>query len=243
MGYKVASSGKSSFSNTLRELNASGLTIGSGGFKFNIPSLNVIMGGSGSSNSIVMSAGSLVQTMTAGARGVFCIGAIIGDSALALSTLKKCFDYIMMTGLSLLNDIYKVCIARLNDILKTVYGITLSIFSTIKNVIGAINGIIDLVEKIYKAIKNASKLDLGKLFDKENCDFFIANLFRCMMGKLVDPYIQKFKTNVTQKINDYTANIPDKISQTVEPVTSMSTFVDNQAMFVNKFTNQVGNLF
>lgn len=225
-------------------LNANGLaSMSFGGVTVSLPSLyatfNNIEDPAGLGG-IIASPGSIVQTLTKGARGVFCIGALLTDPAMMLNMLKMCGQYLAALGLKFVNDIYKSCISRINRILSTVYGIVLGYFNTIKNIITAIKNLGDLWEKITNFKMGESLLD--KLFKKENCDYFIANIMRCMMNKLLEPYISKYKRKINQKITDFADGIESNIVSSTAPLTSMSNFLDMQATSVNKFTAQVGEL-
>lgn len=228
----------------LNELNSGGFNLKIGGFNINLPSLNV------SNNSIetpgiggyIASAGSVVQTLTAGARGVFCIGAVLTDPTAALKVLGLCGDFITAIGLQLVNDLYKVCLARVNNILSTVYGITLGYFKTIKNVIKAIQGIGDLIDNLINFWDDRGESKLGKLFERENCDYMVANLLRCMMSKMIEPYLTNIRDGLTQEINDVGIGIQNKVIKNTEITSSMSKYLDQQSIFVNKFTTQVNEL-
>ena len=231
-------------SSLINELNSGGYNLKIGGFNVNLPSLNV-------SNSSIEtpgiggylgSAGSIVQTLTSGARGVFCIGAVLTDPAAALKVLILCVDFIGAIGLQLINDLYKTCLARLNNILSTVYGITLGYFNTIKNIIKAIQGIGDLISKLIDFWNGRGESKLNKLFDRENCDFMVANLLRCMMAKMIEPYLTKIRDDLTQKINDVGIGLQNEIIENTAVATSMSKYFDQQAIFVNKFTTQVSEI-
>lgn len=225
----------------INELNSGGYNLKIGGFNVNLPSLNV----SNSSietpgiGSYLGSAGSLVQTLTSGARGVFCVGAVLTDPASALKTLSLCVDFLGAIGLQLINDLYKTCLARLNNILSTVYGITLGYANIIKSVIRAVQGIGDLITEIINFWDRRGEFKLGKLFDRENCDFMIANLLRCTMAKMIDPYITNLRTDLSQNINNVGIPVQDDVIKNTALTTSMAKYFEQQAIFVNKFTAQV----
>lgn len=233
-----------SFADLANTLSSTGMNLNFGSFKFNIPSLTLFNDSieTPGVGTFCYSSGSLVQMMTNGARGVFCIGAILTDPQMLLNVLRMCGEYILAHGLALINDIYKTCIARINNILSSVYGIVLGYFKTIKNVIKAIQGLADLWDKICDAWNSKSSGIFDKIFDKENCDFMVANLMRCMMSKLLEPYLTKLKLNIQGEINDFAGEIDNEIHATTQPLTSMSSYLDNQATYVNKFTAQVSEI-
>jgi hypothetical protein len=228
---------------TLNQLNSGSYWTKLGGLSVNLPSLATTYSKAGTIGAFVASAGSVVQTFTKGARGIFCIASVLTNPTQLLNVLTSCLDYLGAIGLQLVNDLYKTCIARLNNILSTVYGITLSYFNTIKNIINCIKNIGKMFKKIYDWWKDRSWEKLMKLFDRENCDFMVANLLRCLMSKWLEPYISKLQLKATQAINDVGNKINSKIIDSTATTTALSTYLDNQTQFINKFTAQVGAIF
>lgn len=231
----------SKLGNIANNLMAGTVTFNIGGFKINLNSLNILcttieypgLGG------FLASPTSVVQTLTNGARGVFCIGAVLTDPAMMLNTLTMCLEYIEALGISIMNDLYKVCLDRVNAILSEVYGIVLGYFKTIKSVISMIKNVGGLINDVsnFKLKKGSDLLD--ELFNRKNCDYVVANLLRCMIAKMLQPYIDKFKNGAIQKILDVSDDISDSIQENTNAVTAMSDYIGQQARFVDKFTTQV----
>lgn len=225
----------------IKALNSGGFNIKVGGFTLNLPSLNVTskaietpgIGGN------ITSLGSAVQILTAGARGVLCIGSLLSNPSELLKTLNLCKDFVVALGLQFVNDLYKTCIARINNILSSVYGLTLSYFRTSKNVLGAINNLGSLVEDIIKFWEDRKNDKLKDFLKKEDCTFFVANILRCMIGKFINPILEEYKLKGNQAINDIGADFNNKIFSETEILNNVSSYLDQQSMFVNKFTNQV----
>ena len=142
----------------------SGGSISLGGFNLNLPNLsvsNTSIEGDGIGGWIA-SSGSVVQILTNGARGVYCIGVLLTDPTMLLNALKMVGEYFLSAGLNLINDIYKTCVARVNHILASIYGIVLGYFNTIKNIIGVVQSLGALWQKIKDAWNNRS----GSIFDE-----------------------------------------------------------------------------
>lgn len=222
----------------------SGGALSLGGFKLNLPSLSIINTSIESSGigGWIATSGSALQLLTNGARGVYCIGVLLTDPSMLFNALKMVGEYFLSAGLNLINDLYKSCVARVNHILATVYGIVLSYFNTIKNIIGVVQSLGALWEKIKDAWNNRSWSIFDELFKREDCDYFIANMLRCMISKMIDPYLQKFKMKATQKIDNLTGTIEDGILDATAGPTAISNYANTQAVFANKFINQVDSL-
>lgn len=221
----------------------SGGAISLGGFNLNLPGLslsNTSIEGDGIGGWIA-SSGSALQLLTNGARGVYCIGVLLTDPTMLLNALKMVGEYFLTAGLNLINDIYKACIARVNNILASVYGIVLSYYNTIKNVIGAVKSLGALWQKIKDAWNNRSGSIFDELFKREDCDYFIANMMRCIISKMLDPYLNKFKIDALQKINNFAGDIEDGIFDATAAPTAISNYANTQATFVNKFSSQVSS--
>lgn len=221
----------------------SGGALSLGGFNLNLPGLslsNTSIEGDGIGGWIA-SSGSVLQLLTNGARGVYCIGVLLTDPAMLLNALKLVGEYLLTAGLNLLNDLYKSCVARVNNILSSVYGIILGYFNTIKNAIGAIQSLGALWQKIKDAWNNRSGSLFDELFKREDCDYFIANMMRCIISKMLDPYLNNLKIDALQKINNFAGEVEDNIFEATAAPTAISNYVNTQATFVNKFTEQVSS--
>ena len=81
------------------------------------------------------------------------------------------------------------------------------------------------------------------MMKSDDCAYFISNILRCMIGKMVTPYLNELQLKADQKINNIAGGIENKITQNTEVLNSMSSYLNNQAMFVNKFTSQVNSIF
>ena len=79
--------------------------------------------------------------------------------------------------------------------------------------------------------------------ESDACAYFRANILRCMIGKMVTPYLNELQLKADQKINNIAGGIENKITQNTEVLNSMSSYLNNQAMFVNKFSSQVNSIF
>lgn len=133
--------------------------------------------------------------------------------------------------------------ARVNNILATSYGLVLGYFKTIKNIISAIQGVGDILNNIYEFFTDRSKSKVDFMMKSDDCAYFIANILRCMIGKMVTPCLNELQLKADQKINNIAGGIENKITQNTEVLNSMSSYLNNQAMFVNKFTSQVNSIF
>lgn len=232
----------SSLLDSLNSLNAGGMMFNLGKFGVQLPTLEMF-------SSIVepvygfgdftASAGSIVQLMTSGARGIYCIGAIIADGDFLLKTIKMVGQYVALLGLEMINEIYQNCVARVNSLLANVYGIVLSYYRTIKHLINTIRNLKELFTNLQLEKKNIFKNIIDKIFKKENCEYFVANLLRCLIAKYIEPYLQKFTDKVNQKIDDIAGDIYDSTNMVTATTTAMSNYLDNQATFVDKFNEQV----
>ena len=225
-------------------LSAGLLTFNIGGFKINLTSLaimnsNVETPGIGG---FIANPQSLVQTLTQGARGIFCIGAVLTDTKLLLKTLKMCLEYIEALGIALLNDIYKTCLARVNMILAELYGITLDYFKTVKSIISACQAAGTMIKAVNEYKWKSGNTALDELFKRKDCEYIVANLLRCMISKMIQPYINKFENKVTQKIIDASGKISNKISSETSILNAMSGYVRQQANTVEKFSAQITEL-
>lgn len=237
--------GLNSLKNLANGLAATGANFKIGGFTANLPTLNIFNSNieSPSTGTFIASAGSIVQTLTQGAKGVMCIGTLLMNPDQMLKALNLAGDFILGLGLQLLNDVYRTCMARVNNILATSYGLVLGYFKTIKNIISAIQGVGDMLNNIYEFFTDRSKSKVDFMMKSDDCAYFIANILRCMIGKMVTPYLNELQLKADQKINNIAGGIENKITQNTEVLNSMSSYLNNQAMFVNKFTSQVNSIF
>ena len=221
----------------------SGGSISLGGFNLNLPNLsvsNTSIEGDGIGGWIA-SSGSVVQILTNGARGVYCIGVLLTDPAMLLNALKMVGEYFLSAGLNLINDIYKTCVARVNYILASIYGIVLGYFNTIKNIIGVVQSLGTLWQKIKDAWNNRSGSIFDELFKREDCDYFIANMMRCIISKMLDPYLNKFKLDAISKIDNFATDVEDGIFDATAAPNAISNYANVQATYANKFIEQVGS--
>lgn len=227
-----------------KNLAAGTICFNIGGFKINLAPLNIM-------NSNIETPGiggflgnpsSLIQTVTQGARGVFCIGTVLTSPSMALNVIRMALEYIEALGISLINDIYKTCLARVNNILAEVYGITLGYFKTIKSIISMVQNVGGLIKDISNFRWERGDSALNELFDRKNCDYMVANLMRCMIAKMLQPYLDKFKNKAIQSINDVASDISGTIQDKTSSLNAMSSYLNQQAKFVDKYTTQVREL-
>lgn len=215
-----------------------------GGFTVDLPSLNIFNSNieSPSIGNFIDSAGSIIQTLTKGGRAIMCIGSLLVNPDQMLKALTLSLDYLKAFGLQFLNDIYKTFAARINNTLSTVFGIATGYFNTIKNVISAIYSIGDLISDLFKFFTGRSDEKLDLMFKNDDCAYFIANITRCLLSKLLTPIVTEARENVNQVINDVGGSINNTIINSTDGITLMANYLNQQSLFVKKFTNQVNDI-
>ena len=189
----------------------------------------------------VQSSGSVIQALTNGAKGVYCMGVILSDPSQLLKMGAAVLQYIEAWGIGLLNDLYRVCIDRINAILLESYGVVVSVFKAIAGIISFVKELYTLYKNIKEAWKKRNEAKEEAWMKREDCAFFVANILRCMIGRLIEPYITNFKQKATKEIEDVYSDVSNTISDRTETLRTVSNYVEQQSMFATKFVEQLNH--
>ena len=193
--------------------------LGIGSLKISFPTLSVSNYSIASVNGIggfIQSAGSAVQTLTRGARTIFCLGAVLTDPSLFTSMIGQVWDYLKAHGMTLINDIWKTIMSRINFLLAHYYGIISAAFNSVLNAVRTIKKAYDALVDYFSNLSVKGKDLWADLIKKENCDFEIANMLKC----LINPYILKFTRNIKVKASTMVAGVESNIRGVTDDWTS-----------------------
>ena len=189
----------------------------------------------------VQNSGSVIQALTNGAKGVYCMGVMLSDPSQLLKMGAAVLQYIEAWGIGLLNELYRVCMDRINAILLEVYGVCVGVFKAIAGVISFVKELYTLYKNIKEAWKKRNESKENAWMKREDCAFFIANILRCMISRLIEPYVENFKQRAVREIEDVYSDVSNTISDRTETLRSVSSYVEQQSMFATKFVEQVNH--
>jgi len=173
-----------------------------------------------------------VDTITSVANGILCLPYILTDGIgglinTAINTLASTLKSIA-TGLQgLINSVVKSVIGKIVGAIKKLLGKILSVFNLIKSIINAVKG---LINKIRNAI-----------FERENCKFVAASLFKCILSETANSIKKKETagTDIVSLIDSKTQSIADKITQ---PGELIDRYVDKASNMASRATSAVNSL-
>lgn len=209
----------------------------------NIPTLNWLDSAIKPSYGLswVQQPGSVIQALTNGAKGVYCLGVLLTDPAQALNLLKYVLQYVEAWGIGLVNELYRTCMNRVNSLLLQVYGVCVGVFKAISNLIQFMKELYQLYKNIRDLFTKKWRLKKDGWIKREDCAFFLANILRCMISRLIKPYVENFKVKATKEIDRVYTQVNDKVSNYTEPISAVSNYVQQQSMFATKFIQQINN--
>lgn len=197
----------------------------------NVPNLDWLVGTS-----------SPLHTVTAAAKGVFCLGVAISDPIIFLNLIKAALAYLEAWGLSVATQLYKICLDRLNSLLLQLFGIAATAYRAIAALISFIRALVDLVKNIRAAWKKRNWSKLKNWFNREDCEDFLADLLRCMIYKLLDKYVDKYVGKAKEKIDEIYNNASTSISDATNPYVSITQYYTQQTNYVTKYIEQVNKM-
>jgi phage-related protein len=173
-----------------------------------------------------------VDTITSVANGILCLPYILTDGIgglmnTAINTLASTLKSIAEGLQGLINKVVKSVINKIVGAIKKLLGKILSVFDII-------NSIIKKIKALVNKIKNA-------IFERENCKFVAASLFKCILSEAANS-IKKKETaipDITSIIDSKTQSIADKITQ---PGELIDRYVDKAANMASRATTAVKTL-
>jgi phage-related protein len=145
----------------------------------------------------------------------------------AINTLASTLKSIAEGLQGLINKVVKSVINKIVGAIKKLLGKILSVFDII-------NSIIKKIKALVNKIKNA-------IFERENCKFVAASLFKCILSEAANS-IKKKETaipDITSIIDSKTQSIADKITQ---PGELIDRYVDKAANMASRATTAVKTL-
>jgi phage-related protein len=173
-----------------------------------------------------------VDPITSVANGILCLPYILTDGIgglmnTAINTLASTLKSIAEGLQGLINKVVKSVINKIVGAIKKLLGKILSVFDII-------NSIIKKIKALVNKIKNA-------IFERENCKFVAASLFKCILSEAANS-IKKKETaipDITSIIDSKTQSIADKITQ---PGELIDRYVDKAANMASRATTAVKTL-
>lgn len=180
-----------------------------------------------------------LHTITAGAKGVFCLGVALTDPMMIFRLIKAALAYLEAWGLSIATQLYKICLDRLNDLLLQLFGIAATAYRAIAALIAFIRELVKLIKNIRLAWQKRNFSKWKNWFDRESCEDFLADLLRCMIYKLLYKYVDKFVDKAKDKIDELYSNASTSISDATDPYVSITQYYTQQTNYVTKYIEQV----
>ena len=173
-----------------------------------------------------------VDTITSVANGILCLPYILTEGLgglinTAINTLASTLKSIAAGLKGLINSVVKSVVGKIVGAIKKLLGKILSVFDIIRS-------LINKVKSLINKIKNA-------IFERENCKFVAASLFKCILSETANSITKKESSgsDITSLIDSKTQSIADKITQ---PGQLIDRYVDKAANMASRATSAVNTL-
>ena len=181
---------------------------------------------------LISSANDKVDSITAVANGILCLPYILTDGIgglinTTINTLASALTNIASGLIGLINTVVSSVVGRILGAINRLLSKILSLFNLIKSIINAAK---DLLNRIRKA-----------LFDRDNCKFVAASLFKCILSETANSITKReaASTNTSSLIDTKTQSIADKITQ---PGQLIDRYVDKASNMASRATSAVNSL-
>ena len=181
---------------------------------------------------LISSANDKVDSITAVANGILCLPYILTDGIgglinTAINTLASVLTNIASGLLGLINSVVSSVVGRILGAINRLLGKILSLFNLIKSIINSAKALLDRIRKA--------------LFDRDNCKFVAASLFKCILSESANSITKReaASTNTSSLIDTKTQSIADKITQ---PGQLIDRYVDKASNMASRATSAVNSL-
>ena len=169
---------------------------------------------------LISSINNKVDTITSVANGILCLPYILTEGIgglinSAINNLAAALSNIANGILGMVNSLVSAAINRVLGVVNRLLGKILGIFNLIKSIINAAKALLD---RIRKAI-----------FDRDNCRFAAAGLFKCIIGEVNNNILKRDVVGLTN--NSLNSLIADKTQSIANTITQPGQLVDR---YVNK---------
>ena len=184
------------------------------------------------------------------------IGGLIGavndevDTIMFVADGILCLPYILTDGIGgLMNTAINTLASTLKSIAeglqglinKVVKSVISKIVGAIKQLLGKILSVFDLINSLIKKIKALVNKIKSAIFERENCKFVAATLFKCILSEAAKSITKRESSvpDIVSLIDSKTQLVADKITQ---PGELIDRYVDKAANMASRATSAVKSL-
>lgn len=184
---------------------------------------------------LIGAANDKVDSITAVANGILCLPYILTDGIgglinTTINTLASVLLNISSGLVGLINTLVSSVVDRVLGVINKILGAILSIFNLIKSIINAAKRLLDSIRK--------------GIFDRENCRYVAASLFKCLLSETANSITKRegATNNRDSLVNEKTLSIANKITQPEQLIDRYVYKTANTATRATKALNTL-NLF
>ena len=181
---------------------------------------------------LVSSVNDKVDSITAVANGILCLPYILTDGIgglinTTINTLASTLLNIASGLVGLINSTMSLVVDRVLGVINKILGAILAIFNLIKSIINAAKRLLDSIRK--------------GIFDRDNCRFVAASLFKCILSETANSITKRdaASNDRASLIASKTLAVADKITQ---PGQLIDRYVNKAANMASRATSAVNSL-
>lgn len=181
---------------------------------------------------LISSINTKVDTITSVANGILCLPFILTDGiggliSSTINNLASALNNIANGILGLVNSIVSAAINKVLGVVNRILGKILGVFNAIKSLINSAKALLDRIRK--------------GIFDRDNCRFAAAGLFKCIVGEVNNSIVKRDGAGLTNNtLNTFIAEKTQAITNTItQPGQLVDRYVNKAATMASKATSTI----
>lgn len=219
---------------------------GKGFFDLKIPGFSISKGFESDS---VQSLGQLALSVTDSAQELiqvgkmaYCAGKALANPGMVLNVLDTLANNLLSAATEMATRLADLALGQINQALSQVTG---SITGLIKNALGFLGALIDVIEAIKNLFDDAwniGSLDFEMFMSEEDCEYMFATMAACMLNKFLGNKLQSFEQKIAGKITEAGQELNSAIAENLADVNTLSSYMERERFMMEKATKQINGL-